>query len=149
MNISHQQIQKDTNKISVGSECEEYLNDLTEGHVDTVTTVRQNCLQFYLTAANEISKRLPITNNFLKYLQVFLPSVSLFDGNRETSFQHVSLVARTLDGFDEESLRTEWFALAADFTLEEKQNISKLNFDDMWKEILQRHSQITLTTILF
>ena len=106
-------------------------------------------MQFYLTAADKISKKLPITNNFLKYLQVFLPSVSLFDGNRETSFQHVSLVARTLDGFDEESLRTEWFALAADFTLEEKQNISKLNFDDMWKEILQRHSQITLTTILF
>lgn len=30
------------------------------GHVDIVIAIRQNCLQFYVTAAEEIRKRLPI-----------------------------------------------------------------------------------------
>lgn len=42
---------------------------------------------------------------------------------------------RTLDGFDEESLRKEWFALPTDLTLEGKRNISKLNFDDMKRNL--------------
>jgi len=54
-----------------------------EDYVETVITIRQNCFYFYLTAAEEIHKKLRITNNFLKTLQVFEPSVFLFDGNEE------------------------------------------------------------------
>jgi len=115
---------------------------MTEGHIDVVKTVQQNCLEFYLTAADEICKRLPITNYFFLNLQVFAPVVSLFDDNRQVSFQNVSFVAKTLGGFDEEALRKERIELPADFT-EEKQNFSKLNFDEMRKEILQCQSNNT------
>lgn len=107
--------QKPINEIILGSECEEYLNELTlKDHINIVKIVRENCLTFYVTAAEEICKRLPINNEFLLKLQVFQPSVSLFDNNRQTSFDDVSLVAKTLGGFDEDALKKEWIALASD-----------------------------------
>lgn len=139
--LSNTKFQKDTNEIFVGLECEQYLKNLMiEDYVDVVSNVRRTCLQFYLTAAKEIRKRLPITHNFLEKLQVFGPSKSLFGDNRETSFQNVSFIAKTLglDGLDEKSLKEEWLSLPTDFTMEEKQNLSKLNFDNLWKKILQR-----------
>ncbi|RLU15716.1 hypothetical protein DMN91_011471 [Ooceraea biroi] len=139
INFAQKENQKDINDILLGSECEQYLEDLLlEGHMDAVTQVRQNCLQFYITAVEKVRKRLPINDDFLKKMQVFLPSISLFDSNRNTSFQHVCLIARNIGGFDEESLKYEWFILLADFTAEETQNLSLLDFDDMWKKMLQR-----------
>ncbi|KAL6268168.1 hypothetical protein P5V15_001265 [Pogonomyrmex californicus] len=121
----------------MGTECEKYLYELLmQGHEDAVTTVRKNCLMFYVTAAEEIRKRLPINNKFLLKLQVFRPSVSLFNTDRETSFNDVSFIAKTIGSVDEDALKKEWIALPLDFTMEEKQNLSKLNFDNMWKEIL-------------
>jgi len=90
-----------------------------------------------VTAAEEIRKRLPINNMFLSKLQVFRPYITLFDNNRETSFNDVSFIAKTIGGFDENGLKKEWIALPLDFTIEEKQSFSKLNFDSMWKKILQ------------
>ncbi|KAL6257728.1 hypothetical protein P5V15_011308 [Pogonomyrmex californicus] len=40
--------------------------------------------------------------------------------------------------FNENDLKKEWFALNSDFSVTEKQDLLKLNFDNMWKEILQR-----------
>ncbi|KAL6252101.1 hypothetical protein P5V15_012887 [Pogonomyrmex californicus] len=118
-------------------ECKEYLYELLmQGHKDAVTTVRKNCLMFYVTAAEEIRKRLPINNKFLLKLQVFRPFVSLFNTDRETSFNDVSFIAKTIGSVDEDVLKKEWIALPLDFTMEKKQNLSKLNFDNMWKEIL-------------
>jgi len=112
MDFSQIQIQKNINEIFFGPQCEAYLNNLViEDHIEAVVTIRQNCLQFYITVAKEIRKRLPITHNFLIKLQMFDPSIFLFDNNRETSFQHVSFIAKNLGGFDEESLRKEWLAL--------------------------------------
>lgn len=129
---------KNLNEITLGSECDEYLNELMmQGHTDIVTTVRENCLTFYVTAAEEIRKRLPVNNTFLSKLQVFRPHTTLLNTDRETLFNDVSLIAKTIDDIDEDALKKEWFVLPSDFTMEEKQNLSKLNFDNMWKEILQ------------
>jgi len=130
--------QKTLQEINLGSDCEEYLNKLViQGHKDVIKIVRENCLSFYVTAAEEIRKRLPVYNIFLSKLQVFTPSISLFHSNREASFSDVSFIAKTIGGFDEDALKKEWIALPLGFTLEEKQNLSKLNFDNMWKKILQ------------
>ncbi|EZA46915.1 hypothetical protein X777_00699, partial [Ooceraea biroi] len=49
--------QKALHDITLGSDCDEYLHDLmVQGHIDTVTTVQENCLAFYVTAAQEIQK---------------------------------------------------------------------------------------------
>jgi len=70
--FSKKENQKSLNEISLGTECEIYLNTLiTEGHADVVANVRENCLQFYITAAQEICKRLPINDKFLSKLKVF------------------------------------------------------------------------------
>lgn len=52
--------------------------------------------------------------------------------------QYIIFVARALGGFDEENLKHEWLALPADITIEDKERLSKLNLDEMWKELLQR-----------
>jgi len=135
--------QKAINKIILGSECEEYLNELTiKGHVNIVSTVRENCLTFYITAAEEICKRLPINDTFLSKLQVFGQYESLYNNNnRETLFNDISFVIKTIgenDDFDENALKQEWMTLPSEFTIAEKQRLSKLNFDNMWKEVLQR-----------
>jgi len=45
---------------------------------------------------------------------------------------------KILTSSDEINLKEEWLALDHDFTIEEKQNLSTLNFNNMWKEILKR-----------
>lgn len=146
LNFSNKKIYKSLLEIVVGPDCEEYLNNLLmEGYEDIVTTVRNNCLQFYLTLAKELRKTLPITHNFLTKLQIFGSSSSLYDDDRETSFRDVSFIARTFGDFDEESLRQEWLSFPADFSMREKHKLSKLSFDDMWKEILQYQFYMTNT----
>lgn len=65
--------QKPLEEIKLGFECEEYLNTIeNEENTDAMrqyknnllTNIRKNCLQFCITAAQEIIKRLPITINF-------------------------------------------------------------------------------------
>ena len=128
---------KNLDEINLGSECQEYLNELMmKGHENVVTIVRSNCLMFYVTAAEEIRKRLPVNDIFLSKLNVFGSSVCLQDTDRETSFSNVLFVAQTIDGFDEDALKKEWFALPLDFVLQNKISLAKLRFD-MWKQILQ------------
>jgi len=102
---------------------------MMQGHKDVV---QENCLTFYVTAAEKIRKRLPVNNILLSKLQVFV-----FNTESETSFNDVSIVAKTIGDFDEDALKKEWIALGLDLTIKDKENLSKLNFDNMWKEILQ------------
>ena len=100
---------------------------MEQGHEDIITNIRQKCLQFYITAAEDIRKRLPINNVFLKKLQIFQPQIALFDINREMSFNDVLFIAKTLSKFDENDLKEEWFALHADYTNDEKQTLATMN----------------------
>ncbi|KAL6418864.1 hypothetical protein ACFW04_014212 [Cataglyphis niger] len=79
-----------------------------EKHAD-VTNIRQNCLQFYIIAAEKIRKRLPVNDAFLYKLKVFQPQTSLFDDNREISFNDVFLLQKTLGGFDENKILKRQF----------------------------------------
>jgi len=54
---------------------------------------------FYVTAAEEICKRLPVNDIFLTKLNVFGSSVCLQDTDRETSFSNVLFIAQTIGGF--------------------------------------------------
>nr|XP_012214424.1 PREDICTED: uncharacterized protein LOC105667289 [Linepithema humile] len=139
--FSQKENQKALDKVNLGSECEEYLEKLIkEGHVNLVENVRENCLKFYITAAEEMSKRLPINDKFLSKLKVFEAETALNDPDRGTSYNDVVFIAQTFGGFDQNSLRKEWSALYLDFRTAEKQNLSELNFDDMWKQILHQYS---------
>ncbi|XP_070515358.1 protein FAM200A-like [Cardiocondyla obscurior] len=137
------------NKIYVGDECEKYLNNLiTEGRADIVANIRQDCLQFYVTAAQDICKRLPIHDAFLSKLKVFECNIALCHSDRETSFNDVSYIANTFGGFDIENLKKEWFALQKDFNELEKNLFATLDFDDLWKKILHRRQYPNLKSLL-
>ncbi|XP_011868672.1 PREDICTED: uncharacterized protein LOC105562439 isoform X1 [Vollenhovia emeryi] len=124
--------------INLGLECEEYLCQLMkDGNANVIATIRKNCLQFYVTAAEEIYNRLPVNDVFFSKLQVFLPHTALLSNDRATTYNDVSFIARTIGGFNGNGLKREWFKLSSDFTIPEKQSLSKLNFDDMWIKILQ------------
>lgn len=106
--FSQQENQKSLNEVNLGFECEEYLDKLMkEGHTDIVAHVRKNCLQFCVTAAEEISKKLPINDKFLSKLKVLEANVALSDSDREISFNDVSFIAQTFGGFDEDGLKKE------------------------------------------
>lgn len=108
--------------------------------LNVVEIIRQNCLQFYITAAEEIHKRLSINDIFLSKLRVFLPHIALSETNREISYNDVSSIAKTIGDFDEDDLKREWFELNFDLTSAEKHNLKDLNFDDMWIQILKRQN---------
>lgn len=130
---------KSLNEISLGPECEKYLNQLVvQEHIEIVADIRGNCLQFYIMTAQDIRKRLPITDKFLSKLKVFELETALRDIN---SFNDVSFVAQILGGFDDNGLRKEWYSLHQDLTEIEKDNLAILNFDEMWKQIFQRTHQ--------
>jgi len=105
---------------------------MIQNHIDVIISIQKNCLAFYLTAAKEIHKRLPVNNIFLSKLQVFTFSLSLFDSNRKTF--NVSFVVKTIDSFDKNALKKKWIAWLLSFTIKAKQNLSKLNFDNKWKK---------------
>jgi len=137
--FSNKANQKSLSEVNLGSECEKYLEALIkQGHADVVANVRENCLQFYVTAAKDICTKLPINDIFLSKLKVFEFNMALNNSNREASFNDVFFVAQTFGGFDDNSLRKEWFALHQSLTEAEKDYLSTLNFDDMWKQIFQR-----------
>lgn len=117
-NISFHKKENHTSPVNiiVGSECVEYLCKLRkEVHVNVIIIIRQNCLQFYtiliILCHEEIKKRLPVNNIFLHKLKSFQPNVSLFLKNRETSFNDVSFITKTLNGFDEDNLKEVWLML--------------------------------------
>lgn len=52
-------------------------------------------------------------------------------------FNDLSLIAKTICDFDENEFKKEWFMLNLDFTITQKQNLLKLNLDEMWTKIFQ------------
>ncbi|XP_070526469.1 protein FAM200A-like [Cardiocondyla obscurior] len=137
------------NEIYLEEECRIYLNNLiTEGHADVVANIRRDCLQFYVTAAQDICKRLPIRDAFLSKLKVFEFNTALRDSNRESSFRDVSYIVSTFGGFDEKNLKKEWFALYEDFSESDKDLLAILEFDELWKKILKSHRYPNLKSVL-
>ena len=56
---------------------------------------------------------------------------------RQMSFNDISFIRIKISNFDEENLEKERSTLHLDFTDIEKENLLKLSFDEMWKQILQ------------
>lgn len=94
--------QKPLIEINLRLQCEKHFNTLIqERRTDIVNNIRENCLQFYVITAEEICKRLLINDKFLSKLKVFEANLTLFDSDRENSFNDVSFIAETFGGFDQ------------------------------------------------
>ncbi|KAK0180578.1 hypothetical protein PV327_002945 [Microctonus hyperodae] len=64
-----------------------------------------------------------------------MPGLALLNPDRELTFNYVVFIARTFRGYDEDLLKTEWCHLYQDYSIEQKNLLAKLDFDDMWIQI--------------
>jgi len=76
-------------------------------NIQIILTIRQNCLKFYETAARNIRKRLSVNDIFLYKLKIFHLDTALFDSNKKISSNDIHFIAKTLGGFDIDSLKAK------------------------------------------
>ncbi|CAL1678305.1 unnamed protein product [Lasius platythorax] len=121
-----------------GFECKEYLEEQINQKILSkidVDLIRENYLQFYIKASEQIRDRLPIDDNFLYCVAVFNNKIALFECDRESTVLKVLQVNHRLGKLvDVNEMRSEWKSLY-EVDLPTKSDWSKLSFDDMWIQI--------------
>jgi len=137
LNFSDHNNQLPLEEIDFGFECKEYLQEQLNQEICSkmeVDLIRENCLQFYIKASEQIRNRLPI-DSFLYNVAVFENKTALFDCNRDSTVLKVLQVNRRLGKLvDERLVEKEWKYLYEIDTVT-KNEWSKLCFDDMWIKI--------------
>jgi len=93
-------------KSNLGPECEEYFEELMQEQKDVVTVVRKNCLNILCDCYIRNSHNKCLVTVFIK-ITSFYTFVSLFYTNRETSFNDISFIIKTISGFAETALKKE------------------------------------------
>ncbi|XP_066585523.1 SCAN domain-containing protein 3-like [Prorops nasuta] len=138
INFSRMDNQLPIEKIDLGSDCAEYLeNKLIENKLssDQMTLIRQNCLAFLIKASQEICDRFPISDSFFQNLNILNKEIALFDNDRENTCLKLLQISRRLGIFNDECIKQEWISLYTEESSSVKAYWSKLSFDDMWKAI--------------
>jgi len=102
LNFSDHNNQLPLEEIDFGFECKEYLQEQLNQKICSkmkVDLLRENCLQFYVKASEQIRNHLPIDNRFLYNVAVFGSKTALFDStirNRDSTVLKVLQVNRRL-----------------------------------------------------
>jgi len=76
-----------------------------------------------------------VKEEVLNKLKIFDPKVALQEDKTNEIVEDILLVAKRFDGFDDEMLRKEWQFLNMSITLEQREKLKHLDFDDAWKTI--------------
>lgn len=122
-------------ELFVGAECQELLNLQSE---ENVIKFKEKCQNFYITAAEEILKRLPINDNFFKEMTFLDPEIALNSSNRSDLMDMPLLKNHFKDFIDVYKLTEEWrqlpFSLSNSDIVRLK-SLGGVNIADMWKEI--------------
>ena len=127
-------------EIKVGSECASYLREqLSIGKLSesAISSFKENCLQFYLTASTRIHNDLPIKNSTLKSIALFKRETALFEPDRHSTFHSLMKLCQKLQLTDSKwlnSLLKEWEML---YQIDEngKKSLENMPFDEMWTKI--------------
>lgn len=121
------------NKIYLGSECETFLKNETSIFVETI---KLKCLDFYITALQEMLKRLPYNDIIIQNLKFLDSQVALYYEGRNI-IADLSDIAAYFNFCDNTALDFEWRILPTIFNEKEKINLSKLEIDEMWNKIFE------------
>lgn len=78
-------------EVFVGAECQSLL-DLQSA--DNINVFKEKCQKFYITVAEEIIKRLPISNNLFKEFKFLDPEIAL-DAKNRAGFANLPLLTLT------------------------------------------------------
>ncbi|XP_070516613.1 SCAN domain-containing protein 3-like [Cardiocondyla obscurior] len=121
------------NEIYVGPECESFLENFT---VECVHEIKLKCLDFYVTAVQEMLNRLPCKDPFFEQLSFLDPKIALFNDGR-IKIKDLTLIAKRLNYNNITRLAYEWRILPTIFDDEKKVELASLKIDEMWKNVLE------------
>lgn len=121
------------NDIYVGPECESFLVTLP---LECAQQIRIKCLEFYVTAVQEMLKRLPCKDILFKQLTFLDPQIALYDQGRN-KIRDLNYIATRIhrEYINMSQLYNEWIMLPSAFD-EQKIELTSLEIDEMWNNIL-------------
>ena len=119
-------------ELFVGTECQNVLNLQPE---NKIVLFKEKCLNFYITSAQEIVKRLPLDNELIHELTFIDPNIALDLENRKNLIHFPFLISKFRKYINEDKLIEEWRQLPCEFNLKEIQRLKSLNIADMWHEL--------------
>lgn len=127
-------------RVFLGTECEDYINNFNS---EVVTEIKNKCLEFFIQAAIEIKKRLPINNLFFKQLKFIDPKIALTDG---TDINFKVLIETFNKPFDINELTMEWRRLKVLINQEQKKELISLDVEEFWHQIskLEDYSEVLM-----
>lgn len=119
-------------EVFVGTECQNVLNLQPENQI---ILFKEKCLNFYITAAQEIVKRLPLDNALIHELTLIDPNIALNLENRTDMNNFPFLISKFRKYINEDKVIEEWRQLPCAFNLKEIEHLKSLNIAEMWHEL--------------
>ncbi|KYN22585.1 hypothetical protein ALC57_05005, partial [Trachymyrmex cornetzi] len=106
---------------------------------ECVQEIKLKCLQFYKTAVKEMLKRLPYKDTFFEMLTFIDPKIALYNESRIKIKDLTDIAVRIglIGQIDITKLAFEWRSLPSMFNDIEKQELSSLDIEEMWRKILE------------
>jgi len=122
------------NEVYVGLEREIFLkNQISE----FAEEIKLKCLDFYISAVEDMMKRLPFNDFILRELKFFNSKLTLYDETRSV-IKDLTHIAIYFGNFDVTALAFEWRILPTIFSNAEKDILANLEIDNMWERIFEK-----------
>lgn len=115
--------------IILGTECDKYIQSFSP---EAYEQVKNTCLEFYVTAAIQIKKRLPINNKMFQELKFLDPKLALY-GSSEINFE--VLIDTFNEPLDLNIIQTEWRRMKVLIKDNDKTRLLLLAVDEFWHTI--------------
>lgn len=113
----------------LGTECENYIKKFS---AEATELVKNKCLEFYITAALEIKKRLPINNHLFQQLKFLDPKVALHVVTDEVDIHFEIIIEQLNENVDLNILQSEWRRMKILINGNEKERLLLLPIDEFW-----------------
>lgn len=133
LNLKHPDFFLPLTSIHLGIECEQLVKNMpSEVKNDFLT----KCLQFYITLATEMQKRLPINDDFFKNMQFLDPTFAFYHTNRlKFGININNLAVLFKEHLDLTKVSLEWQMLPSTYNEFQISEFSKMPIDEMWIKI--------------
>lgn len=113
----------------LGTECGNYIKDFS---AEATELVKNKCLEFYITAALEIKKRLPINNHLFQQLKFLEPKVALHEVTDEVDINFEIIIGQLNENVELNILQSEWRRMNILINGNEKARLLLLPIDEFW-----------------
>jgi len=111
LNLNDQRNIQHIDNVYVGSECESFLETLS---LECAQQIKFKCLDFYITAVQEMLKRLPCNDVFFKQLTFLDPEIALYNEGRN-KIKNLTPIATRIKHNNIIQLDFEWRILPSIF----------------------------------